>query len=180
MGPRPTRWWHGGAPGLRPGDRILPASRLSDVAALGYALEGYPADPSTVYITSDKTLARAYAGKWTDGTRRIGGDLYNVRPRGQLNPDPDYIDDPACQTCTSAVVVAVAERRITMTLELEIYSNRRTTWDDGSPMYDRQGYPQPNLAMREAGLTAEHLRALGVLAPYTRIKQAAGLWLNQN
>lgn len=67
------RLWHGGAPGLQPGDLLLPPSVTGVVTTAQWmAARGF--DPHThgveadrmrldrVYLTHDKDLARAYAG----------------------------------------------------------------------------------------------------------------------
>jgi len=47
-----------------------------------------------VYVTSDRDLARAWAGIWTpDGVRHGGGSLYRVEPEG-LEPDDDLLSLP--------------------------------------------------------------------------------------
>lgn len=170
-----TRYWHGGVPGLRPGDTIRPAARLR-ATPLIYAVshahpsgEAYSADPDLAYVTTDKTLAKAFAAKALHAAG-VGGDLYNVRPRGPLEPDPDYDHHPGTSfTCTAAKIVAVVERGLTLTPELKTYASRFTTWDDGGLMYNREGHALPSRPMREIGLTEDDLRSLGTTPDYDQI-----------
>lgn len=136
---------------------------------LAYTLgDDYPTDPNLVYVTTDKTLARAYASKaiYAGG---VGGDLYNVRTRGPLEHDPDYLPEVPCFTCSSATIMSVVERGITLTVALEVYANRHTYWDDGTPMYTRDGFALASLPMRELGLRDEDFKALGPAATFDAI-----------
>lgn len=94
-----ARLWHGGAPGRRPGDWLLPPSETgiaSTVRAMsieaGMTEIGQRDD--RVYLTSDRDLARAWAGIWTpDGVRHGGGSLYRVEAE-TLEPDDDLLSLP--------------------------------------------------------------------------------------
>lgn len=173
-----TRYWHGGAPGLRVGDSLRPAVELRDrplIYAAAASMPGgdeYPANPRLVYITTDKTLARAFAGK-TIGPHGRGGDLYNVRPRQPIEPDPDFAAAGISYTCAAAKIIAVAERGITLTTALKIHANRFTSWGDGGPIYTRDGYALPSQIMRGHGITAEDLRALGRAPDFEEISTFA-------
>lgn len=93
--PRPALLWHGGAPGLRVGDRLLPPSQTGLAftrlqASLEAGLGPIAQRPDRVYMTSERKLARAWAGIWTlDGVRYGGGALYRCEPDEPLEPDPD-------------------------------------------------------------------------------------------
>lgn len=91
--------YHGGVPGLRPGDLILPPDRTGTDRALSrYALAaGAPHGTRTdrVYLTPDSQHARVFAAFYPDGA------LYRVAPVGELTPDPDAPD--------SAVMAVEAE-----------------------------------------------------------------------
>jgi hypothetical protein len=154
-----TRYWHGGVPGLRPGDRLRPASQLATLPSI-HAWAGYDSDPDWVYVTVDRTHAKFHASAYLDSSDRPGGDLYNVRPRGELQPDPDYPDGISFR-CRSAIVVVAAERAIRPTRELQLSGLRYSTWLGGGPMYDSAGHMLPSPEMAAFGITAEDLVDLG-------------------
>lgn len=79
--------FHGGKPGLRPGDLITPGQphfldgcKVCDVNRAGHShpASPLPVNPDRVYLTSDRHYARHYASKWPHG------DLYSVEPIGDL------------------------------------------------------------------------------------------------
>jgi hypothetical protein len=92
----PLRLWHGGAPGRRVGDLLLPPSQTGVISAvLQMSLEAGMADisqrPDRVYVTTDRHLAEAWAGVWTpDGAKHGGGALYRVEAE-DLEPDEDLL-----------------------------------------------------------------------------------------
>jgi hypothetical protein len=94
---KPGRLWHGGAPGRRVGDLLLPPSgtglaRTHRSMSLGYGLTQIGQRDDRVYLTSDKELARAYAGMWTrQGGGMGGGSLYKVATDDPLDPDADLL-----------------------------------------------------------------------------------------
>jgi hypothetical protein len=104
-----TTWYHGGIPGLRAGDRILPPDetgtdhRLS-AHAPAEAPHGHRTD--VVYLTNSQQAARVYAALYPDGA------LYQVEPETTIEPDPDA---PALAAmATSAVVTAVIRPRVAL------------------------------------------------------------------
>ena len=157
--------YHGGAPGLRPGDRLRPAAELRLLPAqYEVTFIDYDSDPNYVYLTSDRRLARSYAAKWTDPRQgQVGqGDLYEVTARGPLGEDPDYPHRPGLSvTAAAAVVVRVLEQRVRPTDDTLAYAGQFSTWEDGAPMYDRHGYALPSTLAQEIGITAADLRHLG-------------------
>ncbi|MDX3575932.1 hypothetical protein [Streptomyces sp. FL07-04A] len=83
-----ARYFHGGYPGLKPGDLILPPDqtgtehRLSATSAeLGAPAHATRTD--VVYLTTGRDIAKVYAAFYPDGA------LYEVQPDGDLHPDPD-------------------------------------------------------------------------------------------
>ncbi|MEV7805077.1 hypothetical protein AB0O28_19210 [Microbispora sp. NPDC088329] len=121
-----SRLWHGGVPGLQPGDLLLPPGQTGIttssqiLAALGFDPHENGVEPDRmrtdrVYLTRDREFARAYAATWTAKARhgfRIGcGALYVARPIGESWPDPDL---PGCVECERAEVVAVYDAAVTM------------------------------------------------------------------
>lgn len=117
----PVRYFHGGVPGLKPGDLIEPhepnvvdGCAICQARATGQTVfvDGEPIDPPTgrpdrVYITTDKEYARHYASKFPRG------DLYVVEPAGELEPSTE---DPFPTWCAPAAVVrSVYERAVLLT-----------------------------------------------------------------
>lgn len=103
-----SRYFHGGFPGLRPGDLVLPPDttgtdhRLSAVSAvLGAPVHATRTD--VVYVTTGRDVARAYAAFYPDGA------LYEVKPRDELEPDPDCLMPGLSWHCSAAEVVAVVD-----------------------------------------------------------------------
>ncbi|MEV5048209.1 hypothetical protein AB0N20_27330 [Streptomyces griseoincarnatus] len=81
----PARYFHGGVPGLVPGDLLLPpdttgAERTLTADVLGM---GGRARRDRVYVTTGREVARVYAALFLDGA------LYEVEPVGELVADPD-------------------------------------------------------------------------------------------
>jgi hypothetical protein len=63
--------------------------------SLGYGLTQIGQRDDRVYLTSDKELARAYAGMWTrQGGGMGGGSLYKVATDDPLDPDADLLSLP--------------------------------------------------------------------------------------
>lgn len=124
-----VRYYHGGHPGLWPGDEILPQGpgRLArhhdgcavcDAQAAGQATSIDPATgrPDRVYVTTDWLYAKYYASRYGRG------DLYVVRPAADLEASPEDLLD--ARTCSSAVVVEVLARAVTLT-----HAERRHLWN---------------------------------------------------
>ncbi|MCM1964901.1 hypothetical protein [Streptomyces sp. G1] len=92
------RLFHGGFPGLRPGELLTPHppavhegcdTCAARAAGLTHIVDGRAIDPPTgrpdrVYVTSDREYARFYAGKWPRG-----GDLYVIEPVGEVEPSTE-------------------------------------------------------------------------------------------
>ena len=116
------RYFHGGIPGLKPGDLITPhapnvvngcgicaakaAGQQPHVEGLGVV------DPLTertdrVYITTDRDYARFYASKYPRG------DLYTVEPVG--DPEPSTEDHFPTWTVPAARVRSVYTRYVQLT-----------------------------------------------------------------
>lgn len=101
-------YFHGGYPGLKPGDQLLPpdetgtAHRLSQhAAALGAA--GHATRTDLVYLTTGRQVARAYAAFYPDGA------LYQVEANGPLEPDPDCHMPGLSWQCPAATVLTVVD-----------------------------------------------------------------------
>lgn len=121
MTDRPTRWYHGGVDGLRPGDKITPGHVRKHhdgchiCAARAAQADGGPAPaidplaehPEHVYITSDRLYAKHYASLYGRG------DLYQVVPDGETwHSDEDSF---STMRCASATVVAALDRAVLLT-----------------------------------------------------------------
>jgi hypothetical protein len=87
-----TRYFHGGKPGLDPGDVLVPGppNFLDDCpicqevkAGRSTPFEQPTGSPDRLYITSDKEYARFYASKYPRGS------LYVVEPLGELEPSTE-------------------------------------------------------------------------------------------
>lgn len=117
------RWWHGGVPGLRPGDLLLPpaetgASTRVDLMTAARVIppgwmNGDRNRRDRVYLTSKRELARAFA--WGQGQRTGDrrGALYIARPIGQYSPDPDMVEHSI--ECERAEVITVYDPHVHMT-----------------------------------------------------------------
>jgi hypothetical protein len=115
-------WYHGGVPGLKRGDQILPASMTgahscSDVSPGDGEFQARITavhDRNVVYLAADPVAARFWAALHpAHGGKHRGGDLYEVTPDGPLSPDPDYLaGDGGSVTCCSATIIRIVERRV--------------------------------------------------------------------
>lgn len=106
------RYWHGGAPGLKPGDSIHPRQpgddqhlvdgcRTCEARRRGEPLADDDNDPGLVYVTTDRDYARIYAAGYPRG------GLYVVEPLGELI-DRTGLHDPApSYGCAEARVLSV-------------------------------------------------------------------------
>lgn len=115
-----SRLWHGGAPGVRPGDRILPgrsrpvhpgcpwceANAAGETGPGG--LSPLTGRPDRVYLTPVREYARHYASLYGRG------DLYRVDPVGPVERSPE--DTVETWLAPAAVVVAVVERAVLLTM----------------------------------------------------------------
>lgn len=116
------RYWHGGAPDLRPGDRIEPRKAGDDHHLLddcptcqarreGRQLEHDDNDPALVYVTTDREYARLYAAGYPNGA------LYRVKPLGEL-VDRSNHDPVPSWGCKAALVLAVYDPVVPFTPKL--------------------------------------------------------------
>ena len=120
---RGTRLFHGGAPGLHPGDVIRPgmaASRYVDgcpdceahKAGHHGPLSGDPATPEEwVYASEDRQYARYYA------SRAVKGWLYSVELRGEVARSPEDPEQFGSWRAREAVVLAVYECSVRLTMK---------------------------------------------------------------
>lgn len=89
-----TTLYHGGAPGLRPGDIVEPRPAgeqrhlvdgcpVCEARRAGAPLPDDDLDPTLVYVTTDRDYASIYAAGYPRGA------LYRVETDGPLTPSPD-------------------------------------------------------------------------------------------
>lgn len=116
-----ARYWHGGIPGLRPGDLIQPVSvtgttdHLVDGCptcearkATGRPEDGGPRS-DRVYVTTNREYARLYAAGWPRGA------LYRVEPLGELEETTGRDDPLPSWAVPEARVLAVYDACVQFT-----------------------------------------------------------------
>lgn len=114
------RYWHGGAPGLKAGDLIVPpppgaVGHLVDGCAVcearraGQQLPDDDNNPTWVYVTTDREYARLYAAGYPRGA------LYVVDPVGDLYDRTGEHDPMPSWGCSSARVLSVYDPVVTLT-----------------------------------------------------------------
>ena len=109
-----TRYFHGGRPGLGPGETIRSAE-ATGVPSVSARADAYRAD--RVYITTSESEARDYAGLFVppspSSLADLGGAVYEVEPLGPVDPDRDYKGRPGVSwETTEAQVLRVVEQRV--------------------------------------------------------------------
>lgn len=106
-----TLYFHGGYPGLKPGDLLLPPDttgtdhRLSATAAEMNA-PAHATRTDVVYVTTARDIARAYAALYPDGA------LYRVEPECDMEPDPDCRTPGLSWQCPAAQITAVVDAAV--------------------------------------------------------------------
>jgi hypothetical protein len=128
------RLFHGGLPGLVPGDRLLPASEsgaltkqlwFEQARRLGHTtgdlsldrwMDNVPYDAGYLYLTVDEIDARQFAAAYVEFTLNEPavarpGDAYEVAPDVPWEPDPDSIMPGQWWRARGATVVRVVARR---------------------------------------------------------------------
>ncbi len=111
-----SSYWHGGVPGLKPGDLIRPATDdrhlvdgcpTCEARRRGKQLPNDPSDPSRIYVTTERDYAKVFAAGYPRGA------LYRVEPIGDLEPSGD---DPAPSWAVgSARVLSVYDPLVNLT-----------------------------------------------------------------
>jgi hypothetical protein len=102
-------YWHGGAPGLNPGEYLLPPTVTGTRTTLAAYMDaadklrsGYEAN--RVYVVTEYEAAELYAALYPDG-----GWIYRVLPEGELRPDPDCTQPGLSWSCERARIVACVQ-----------------------------------------------------------------------
>ena len=102
--------YHGGPPGLRVGQSILPPAQTGVASTSEYGGAAVH-DKSKVYVTPDKRAALMFASLHPSGD----GQVYRVETRGDVIHDPDCSEIGLSYTCDRAVVLGrVRVKRKTM------------------------------------------------------------------
>lgn len=127
-----TTYYHGGMPGLRVGQTLVPSppNFLDDCpicqakkAGINIGIDPPTAHPDRIYITTDRDYGRFYASKFPRGA------LYVVEPVGELEPSTeDYF--PTWKVA-EAKVRAVYDRYVQLTMTQRRSLQRR--WPDEPP-----------------------------------------------
>jgi hypothetical protein len=101
------RYFHGGIPGLKPGQLLLPPNTTGTDRTLATYSEQL-ADSGhvrrdRVYLTVGRDVAKVYAAFYPDGA------LYEVEPDGDTVPDPDCAVPGVSFECPAARVLRVVD-----------------------------------------------------------------------
>lgn len=137
---RPVTYWHGGVPGLRVGDYLLPRS-VTRTRSYADIVQDYVGSAEWVHITIDKDFAAFHASAYVNPDGRPGGgSLYAVRPGGRPQPDPDDVPGQSF-TVRRARVIRVAQTGVELSpLEGQRAQRGHSVYVDGSEMYDPDGW----------------------------------------
>ena len=100
--------YHGGVPGLVPGQILQPPALTGTPSCSDYDSKHCRRD--RVYLTTDPAEAAVYAALAPLGGQ---GDVYEVEPRGELEPDAPGGAGAGSYAAAAATVVAVVRREIT-------------------------------------------------------------------
>lgn len=174
-------YWHGGFHGLGVGDVLMPGTTVPgyrDIISL--APDTWTAEyrPDFVYITTNRDLALDYAIRHARLGALLGDDqssnhglgaLYKVRPSKGVWHDPDYPPGVSFR-CTSAKIISIEAKEISDATPLTGAAAGYETWDDKSPMHNKDGYALPSNAQRALGVTALDLRFLGPYPDSNRVR----------
>lgn len=98
-----VKFYHGGKPGLKVGDKILPPSVTKASGPETLHEYGSVGRVDRVYLTTEESAARMYAS----GHPSRRGCVYEVIPDGDLHPDDDCLSPGLSYECESATIVRV-------------------------------------------------------------------------
>lgn len=101
------RYFHGGKPGLKVGEYLLPPDRQTERTKghlVDYLLPGQEKfmHRDKVYITTEKRIAKVFAAVLPNGA------LYEVEPEGEMTIDPDCQDGRSWM-CEQAKIIKVVD-----------------------------------------------------------------------
>lgn len=169
------RYWHGGFRGRVVGDQLIPGTEVPGYGEQ-FAAGGAPSQwiqdyrPDFVYVTTDRDLAYDFAAY--KAALGHGATLYRVEPMGKPIHDPDYPKGISFR-CSGATVVDVEMDGIDHTSTLTGAAHGYMTWDDGSPVYDDEGYALPSKGLKHLGASVEDLQTLGAYTEFEQIQEFA-------
>lgn len=168
---KPTvKYWHGGSAGRLVGDQLIPGTEVPEYSRVVAEMSPDVFNqqrPDYVHITTDRDMAYDYAISYA----KYGpAALYEVKPLGHLEHDPDY-PRGVSHRCRSALVISVAPDVITSELVETGAAHGYETWDDGSPLYDDEGFALPAKKHQYFGVKAAHLKSLGIYADFDAINE---------
>ncbi len=106
-----VKWYHGGVPGLVPGDVLLPPSETGKSTLLQYAKAIAPDGTQRgdrVYLTTLSSAAAMFAAVYPNG------DVYEVVPGSEVEDDPDCLVPDLSAQCARATIVEVVQRAVPM------------------------------------------------------------------
>ena len=92
--------YHGGPPGLRIGQRILPANKTGVASTAKYGAQGV-CDPGKVYVTPLPSAAAMFASMHPSGD----GQVYKVKTEGEVVHDPDCSKFGLSYICDAAWII---------------------------------------------------------------------------
>ncbi|MEU7631666.1 hypothetical protein AB0C34_17010 [Nocardia sp. NPDC049220] len=157
-------YYHGGVPGKRRRQTILPATKVKMNAVYNPDhVEKAIYYPDRVYLTTHLGAAMGYAARYIDRrARRSPGDVYQVEPIGTPEVDPDFAaQDGAFVMCREAVIIEVVERNVQLTLrEQTRLAGPTILWPRGKPVYTDDGTLQLSDQMRAAGVRDDYVALL--------------------
>lgn len=174
-------YWHGGTAGRAVGEVLVPGLQVPGYGSVLAGITGSKKRfrdyrPDYVYVTTDRDLAFDFAVRHL--TLGLDSALYRVFPQGKPSHDPDYPVGVSFR-CRSANVLAV-EPDIFDASSVESGAARKyMTWDDGTPLYDLEGYALPNQLQHHFGMRPQHLRSLGKAAEFPLIHRRCSEVLQQ-
>lgn len=153
--------FHGGVPGLQPGDLLVSAAARGADYAYHSPTAVYRRD--RVYLTTEREMAEFWAAQYLDDDGRlVPGDVYQAQAIGPLRPDSDFPRYPDTYlSAREARVLRVVARAVKLSEpEHNARLRRQQSWGL-DPMYDAQEFMLPSPQMRDAGVTEEYLRLFG-------------------
>ncbi len=100
MKPLDCPYFHGGAPKLRAGSEVLPPNTTGAKSLASYGANGV-CRRDRIYITPSIEAAMLYAGMHPSGK----GQIYTVRPVGEIEDDPDCNEPGISFSCERATIL---------------------------------------------------------------------------